>query len=623
MNKINLIGEKQEIIQGVNQIKKYLNFELSPNGIPIKVIREKGPLKVNKKTGENYISFYKPAHFFRGLNIFLNLESEGYIEETPNFDEMGVMFDVSRNAVLSMQGFQLLINKLASLGINSAMLYMEDMYEVDNYPYFGYMRGRYSKKELVKMDEYADSLGIELIPCIQTLSHLHEPLKWSFADDLKDTNQTLLVGEEKTYEFLQSAIKSVSECFKTNKIHIGMDEALDLGTGNYFLKHGYQERFQILLTHLKMVNDITVKLGLSPMMWSDMFLRLGSKSGYYYDEEAKIPTEIVSEIPNIELMYWDYYNNKEKTYNKIWEIHKTLNKPLSFAGGIWLFNGIAPNYGRTISTTNAALLSCKKNKIKKVYATIWFDDGAETPIETCFPGLQLFAEHQFYKDPSIDHVKSQFCLLQNEKFDDYMLFDLFDQVKGVLKGNPYSSAMSKIVLYQDLLLGLYDKNVEKLDLKNHYAELSNRLEQVTTQQSSTLFRYYSQLSEILSIKANLGIEIKENYDLKNKKAMKDSVENIIKLIDKVKLLQKLHAELWCKYNKTIGLEVLEIRYGGIINRMHFVSLMLLEWIDNMTDIDDLEVSRLVYDDVNTAFPGTSGRNFYQAIATPNILSVFR
>ena len=52
------------------------------------------------------------------------------------------------------------------------MLYTEDTYEVDNQPYFGYLRGRYSQKELREIDDYAFKHGMELIPAIQTLAHL-------------------------------------------------------------------------------------------------------------------------------------------------------------------------------------------------------------------------------------------------------------------------------------------------------------------------------------------------------------------------------------------------------------------------------------------------------------------
>lgn len=50
------------------------------------------------------------------------------------------------------------------MGYNTLMLYTEDTYEVDGQPYFGYMRGRYSKAELRELDDYAAEKGMELIP---------------------------------------------------------------------------------------------------------------------------------------------------------------------------------------------------------------------------------------------------------------------------------------------------------------------------------------------------------------------------------------------------------------------------------------------------------------------------
>ena len=85
---------------------------------------------------------------------------------------LGVMIDMSRNAVMSMEGLQRFLPLLKKMGYNTVMLYTEDTYEVKDEPFFGYMRGRYSAKELCELDQYAASLGIELIPCIQTLAHL-------------------------------------------------------------------------------------------------------------------------------------------------------------------------------------------------------------------------------------------------------------------------------------------------------------------------------------------------------------------------------------------------------------------------------------------------------------------
>ena len=94
------------------------------------------------------------------------------------FNSFGVMIDMSRNAVMSVEGLKRFLPILKKMGYNCAMLYTEDTYEVKDEPYFGYMRGRYSIAEMKELDEYASSIGVELIPCIQTLAHLATALRW-------------------------------------------------------------------------------------------------------------------------------------------------------------------------------------------------------------------------------------------------------------------------------------------------------------------------------------------------------------------------------------------------------------------------------------------------------------
>ena len=145
----------------------------------------------------------EPAHFFRGLNYLLHhLEENFELEETSYFKKNGFMLDCSRNAVATVQTVKKLIQIMAKAGMNQLFLYTEDTYEVPGFPYFGTYRGRYSQEELREMDNYAALFGIELIPCIQTLSHLvRNFLKWPEAEPLKDSSDILLVGSEKVYDF--------------------------------------------------------------------------------------------------------------------------------------------------------------------------------------------------------------------------------------------------------------------------------------------------------------------------------------------------------------------------------------------------------------------------------------
>ena len=87
---------------------------------------------------------------------------------------LGVMLDLSRNAVKNLSKLENIFALLHKIGYNCVMLYMEDTYEVEGEPYFGYMRGRYSTDELRAIDSLGIKYSIEVIPCIQTLAHIRE-----------------------------------------------------------------------------------------------------------------------------------------------------------------------------------------------------------------------------------------------------------------------------------------------------------------------------------------------------------------------------------------------------------------------------------------------------------------
>ena len=99
-----------------------------------------------------------------------------------NFDNLGIMLDCSRNAVMKPAAVKEMIDTISAMGYNFLMLYTEDTYEVNNEPYFGHMRGRYSKEELKDLDSYAASRGMTLMPCIQTLAHLNGLMQWKRYD---------------------------------------------------------------------------------------------------------------------------------------------------------------------------------------------------------------------------------------------------------------------------------------------------------------------------------------------------------------------------------------------------------------------------------------------------------
>ena len=303
---------------------------------------------------------------------------KGTVSNHRRFASCGVMADCSRNAVLTMEAVKRYIDQLAALGMNLLMLYTEDTYEVPEYPAFGYLRGGYSQKDLREIDDYAASMGVELVPCIQTLAHMAQFLQWQEAAHLKDLPDVLLIDEPETYAFIEAEIRSVSSCVRSRRIHIGMDEAHGVGLGRYYAKHGPTDRFELLSRHVARVSDICKKYGVEPMMWSDMFFRLGSKKNDYYDMESVVPQSVIDSLPPVGMVYWDYYHTEEAFYDHMLTQHARMGQQTIFAGGNWTWSGFLPQVKKTEATMYPALRACAKHQVDTVFATMWGDDGAET-----------------------------------------------------------------------------------------------------------------------------------------------------------------------------------------------------------------------------------------------------
>lgn len=624
--KLDFKGDLSNIKKGIDILSEELNFQQSNEGYPIYIKQQEGNISVKNKNGEGEITYHHPIHFFRALGLWLEhfyKEENFEITEKPQFKMNGAMLDASRNAVLTVKGIKDLLRKMAVMGLNTLMVYTEDTYEVKDYPYFGYMRGRYTEEELRACDAYASDLGIEMIPCIQTLAHLTEALKWNYAIDIRDTADILLVGEEKTYQFLEKIIEAAAKPFKSNRIHIGMDEAHQLGLGQYLEKNGYEERFSIMNRHLEEVVSITKKLNLHPMLWSDMYFRLGSKIGSYYDLEANIPEEVIDSIPDAQLVYWDYYHTDVEFYRTFIQKHKQLKNDPIFAGGVWTWNGMSPNYGKAIATTEAAISACKQEGIWETFLTMWGDNGAETPLITALPVLQLYAEHSYHQEVTTKHVADRFQFCCGGRYEDFMILNELDETPGVSENNLHESNPSKLLLWQDLLIGLYDKNISGLSIGDHYKKVATKLERVKSSHSSwnLLFDFYYQLADVLAIKADYGVKLKEAYDTDNIDEVKKLQSQLGELGEKVDVLRKKHRSLWFSMNKAFGWEILDIRYGGVLTRIDTVNDRLNQWLTGEIEtIEELDADRLHFEGPYPMPKGSVGRNLYHRIVTAGTLS---
>lgn len=611
--------EIEPLRDGLLIVSKTRGFKFGEVGdISVSVKRIAQGLSIEGKDHEYTISWAEKNDFFRAVCMLVGMLESGdtniCIHEEPKMKACGAMLDCSRNAVLKAETVIKLMSKMASAGMNTVMLYTEDTYEIKDYPYFGYMRGRYTIAEIQEMDKAAHALGIEMIPCIQTLAHLRNTLRWSYAEEMRDDDDVLLIDEEKTYNFIEAMFKSVKEAYSSDKILIGMDEAHFVGRGKYYDLHGDSNRFELLTKHLTRVCDISKKHGLQPIMWSDMFFRLGSKNGWYYDLDAKIPNDIHTKIPKeITLAYWDYYNTDKEMYRFMIDEHFKMQRNTIFVGGAWTWVGMGPGYKKTFDTTQAALDICHEKGLDNIITTLWGDDGAEVNVLTMLGGIQLFAEYNYYKTVDTEHLKKHFRLCMGHDLDNFLALEI-DNIPAVSdKGN--LCAVSREIVYQDILCGIFDKNFEGLGLKEHYKKKHEELKNISDPGLENVFDYYRSLTKVLYEKAEIGIEIKRAYDRRDVDALKKLIEELkILLADYHDMCNKFE-KLWLSENKAFGFDVYDLRTGGTKARIETAIRKLTAFINGEIEtIEELEEERLPYLAGDNKTP-TLSEHFHKKIAT--------
>lgn len=556
-------------------------------------------ISITKQGTDCFISCPEPVHYFRALNDILHHANEDFKKhETAFFRKNGFMLDCSRNFVPSADTVKSFIRILAKMGMNQLFLYMEDTYEVPGLPYFGAYRGRYSKEELKELDAYAAVFGIELIPCIQTLAHLKAALRWPAAASLKDTDDILKVGSPEVYAFLEQLLVSLKECFRTRNIHIGMDEAAMLGLGNYLHEKGYKDSSLLIKEHSRRVLEICRKRGWVPMMWSDMYLTSNTGKGYYSADEHTDTSGWIKPEEDLALVYWDYYHAEEKIYLDMLRVHREIAQRTVFAGGVWTWNGIAPNYGKAFACTVSALRACRKSHIEEVFATGWLDNGAETPLEAVYPGLALFSLLCFREHPDEAELKQYFNDCLDAELDDFYLLDAFDSLFQGTGQNLTTDNPSKFLLYQDTMLGMFDYHIQNTDTQTYYENLVKKLESAadSSPKYRDFFRFYKYFALVLSRKADLGIRIKKAYDTKDLSTLTHICEKVIPtLLENLRKMHSVREKLWMQNAKPFGYELLDIRLGGVCTRLESHKRRIESYLNgNISSLEELEQERLPY-----------------------------
>ena len=522
-----------------------------------------------------------------------------------DFDVFCAMIDCSRNGVMSVAAFKKAVPVFAAMGYNALMLYTEDTYEIPGEPFFGYKRGRYSLAELKEMDDFAFENGIELIPCIQTLAHMQNIFRWPCYGEIRDMAGTMLADSEKTYAFIEKMIRTARACFRSRRIHIGMDEAYHLGRGNYLDLHGSADRYEVLLRHLGRVCEIAEKYDFRPLLWNDMFFKMETGEFLNVDvSEAPAPVyfseRVRKSVPaGVGLCHWDYLGISEKHYENMLSSTKQLAEEVWFAGGVYDTMNFAPENRLSMLCHSKSIPVCRKLGVRNVIITIWGDVGKDCATMAALPGFMYAAG--IARGLSDEEIREEFLRITGEDFDEMLLLDAPNDIYGTCAPERRANyAMTRF--YNDPFLGLMDLNAspevnggrgdgKKADraIFGEYAEKLHRLAEKSSR-FGYLYEKEACLCAVLEKKFDLGTRTRALYAAGDKAGLSDLAESdYAALPGLISAFHEAFRREWYEENKGFGWEIQDMRLGGVRQRVETCRQSLLDYCDGkISGIEELE-----------------------------------
>jgi hypothetical protein len=545
-----------------------IHFEKSPEAGVLEILREGLSVRIR---------YARTDHALRALGTVLGglARSGTPLREQCPFETLGIMLDCSRNAVMTPEHVKRWLRRLALLGYNRAMLYTENTYELPGEPYFGYRRGRYTLDELRDIDDCAAALGIEMIGCIQVLGHLEQLLRWPEYDAVRDTASVLLAGEEKTYALIGKMIAFWRSAFRSRTLHVGMDETWDLGRGRYMNLNGYTRGYDIFNEHLRRVSALCEKEGVKPLIWSDMYFRMGSPTHAYYDPACRIPDDVRDAIPkSVQLVYWDYDHTDPAFYLEWIRRHRELGSEPVMATAVntvqrpWLM--------RSDPTVNPCLAACRTAGLRDVIVCLWGDDGAYCEFDSALAGLAQAAEAAYGagEDPPEKGLAPRFQAICGADY------------QAVMDAAAMNDGIHPMVLvWDDPLLRIAWRNEQLKDpagwktMDAHFGRLLRKLAPRKMIEDPIDLAHACRLLEFCRAKIRLNRELDSVVAGRDPVALAAARKQVKRTSRALERLMESFRRQWHRRNKPFGLETIQVRFGGQLERFRELDRRLADVVE--------------------------------------------
>lgn len=469
-----------------------------------------------------------------------------YISDCPDFPNRGVMIDISRCKVPTLDTIKELIQQFSRLKLNQLQLYIEHTFAFSAHEAVWANSSPLSSSDIIEIDNYCQQYFIELVPNLNSFGHferwLAHPGYRKYAEcpdgfisphDQKFKKASVLKPNQQSLDLIHSLYDEYLPNFTSSCVNVGCDETVELGKGYSKKRVEAIGVERVYLNHLKGISHLCQQYGKTMMFWGDIILH---------------QPELISELPeNCIALNWGY--EAKHDFAGEGAAFSDANIPFYVAPGTSSWGSLLGRTDNCIANIKNAAQNGLKYGAVGLLNTDWGDNGHHQTLPVSYLG---FTTGALYAWNCKDVQRSDIIKATNVFFvqgEDTSLVEVLYDL-----GNLYKCFIRKHDNHTDinsLFFDISDTNTSLEGLKNEELEktltaLNTLLQKLRT--STFISSKGAQIKEEIQLNiqmASVGLRWGINI-LNNNKDMSDIVLLLQKIIGQ-------HEKIWLKRNKEGGL----------------------------------------------------------------------
>ena len=208
------------------------------------------------------------------------------IDDWPDFAVRGVMLDVSRDKVPTLETLFQLTDMLASWKINQLQLYTEHTFAYAQHPDVWAEASPITGQDILLLDAFCRERFVELVPNQNTFGHMHRWLSHARYRDLAETHGefdtpwgvtmtgpfSLQPNHPGSLALIQSLLDELLPYFSSRMVNVCCDETVDVGQGASRAEVEQRGEGQVYLDFLLKIADEVRARGHAMQFWGDIIM---------------------------------------------------------------------------------------------------------------------------------------------------------------------------------------------------------------------------------------------------------------------------------------------------------------------------------------------------------------